>query len=88
VPITFAADGIQRAVAEARALAGDRNVARRRPARAGMSPRRLLEEIVINLMPVVLGDGIPFLAGIRNGPVPLEDPESPWPPASRTCATA
>ena len=76
VPISFAADGIQRAVAEARALAGDRNVAV-----AGAQLARecldagLLEEIVINLVPVVLCDGIPFLAGIRNGPVRLEDPE-------------
>jgi dihydrofolate reductase len=76
VPITFAADGIQRAVAEARALAGDRNVAV-----AGAQLARecldagLLDEIVINLVPVVLGDGIPFLAGIPTAPVRLVDPE-------------
>ncbi|HEV7883161.1 MAG TPA: hypothetical protein VGO81_06310 [Solirubrobacteraceae bacterium] len=40
-----------------------------------MSRRRLLDEIVINLVPVVLGDGIPFLAGIRNG---SRTPRSPW----------
>ncbi|HVF77059.1 MAG TPA: hypothetical protein VNA28_02080 [Solirubrobacteraceae bacterium] len=36
----------------------------------------LLDEICVNLVPVVLGDGIPFLAGIMNGPVRLETPWS------------
>jgi hypothetical protein len=45
----------------------------------------LLDEIVINLVPVVLGDGIPLLASIRNG---SRIPRSPWPLASPTCATA
>jgi len=76
VPITFVSDGIERAVAEAKALAGDGDVSV-----AGAHLARecldagLLDEIVVNLVPVVLGDGIPFLAGIANGPVQLEDPE-------------
>lgn len=76
VPITFVADGIEHAVAEAKALAGDRIVA---VAGAGVAraclDAGLLDEIWINLVPVVLGDGIPFLAGATNGPVRLEDPE-------------
>jgi dihydrofolate reductase len=76
VPITFVSDGIERAVAEAKALAGDRVVA----VAGGAVAREcldagLLDEVVINLVPVVLGEGIPFLAGVRNGPARLEDPE-------------
>jgi dihydrofolate reductase len=75
VPITFASD-VQSAVAQARALAGDRDVSV-----AGATAAReclaagLLDEVVVNLVPVVLGEGIPFLAGTRGAPVRLEDPE-------------
>jgi dihydrofolate reductase len=76
VPITFVADGIERAVAEAKALAGDKVVA----VAGGAVAREclaagLLDEISVNLVPVVLGEGIPFLAGVANAPVRLEDPE-------------
>jgi dihydrofolate reductase len=76
VPITFVTEGIERAVAEATALAGERvvSVAGATLARACLDAG-LLDELVINLVPVVLGDGIPFFAGITNGPVRLEDPE-------------
>jgi dihydrofolate reductase len=76
VPITFVADGIEHAVAEAKALAGDRDVGV-----AGAAVAReclaagLLDEVVINLVPVVLGHGIPFLAGVASAPVRFEDPE-------------
>jgi len=75
VPITFVSAGIERAVAEAKALAGDGDVgvAGAHLARACLDAG-LLDEIVINLVPVVLGHGIAFLAGIANGPVQLEDP--------------
>jgi dihydrofolate reductase len=75
VPITFAT-GIEEAVAEAKALAGDKVVAV-----AGAHTARecldagLLDEIYVNLIPVVLGDGIPFFAGTKSAPVRLEDPE-------------
>jgi dihydrofolate reductase len=75
VPITFVSEGIERAVAEAKTLAGDGDigVAGAHLARECLDAG-LLDEIVINLVPVVLGDGIPFLAGVANGPVQLEDP--------------
>lgn len=76
VPITFVSDGIEHAVAEAKALAGDRVVA---VAGAGVAREclaaGLLDEIWVNLVPVVLGDGIAFLAGVKSAPVRLEDPE-------------
>jgi dihydrofolate reductase len=76
VAITFAADGIERAVEEAKALAGDRvvSVAGAAVARACLDAG-LLDEIWVNLVPVVLGAGIPFLAGAASAPVRLEDPE-------------
>ncbi|MEY2443153.1 MAG: hypothetical protein QOJ46_2579 [bacterium] len=76
VPITFVSDGIEHAVAKAKALAGDGDVgvAGAHLARECLDAG-LLDEIVINLVPVVLGEGIPFLAGIAHGPVQLEDPE-------------
>jgi dihydrofolate reductase len=75
VPITFAGD-IESAVALASDLAGERavSVAGAATARACLDAG-LLDEVVVNLVPVVLGRGIPFLAGIERGPVRLEDPE-------------
>ena len=76
VPITFVSEGIERAVAVARAQAGDGTVS----VAGGALAREclaagLLDEVWVNLVPVVLGTGIPFLAGVRNAPVRLEDPE-------------
>ena len=74
VPITFATT-VEAAVAEASRLAGDMvvSVAGAHAARACLDAG-LLDEIVVNLVPVILGAGIPFFAGIANGPVRLEDP--------------
>jgi dihydrofolate reductase len=75
VPITFVSD-VGEAVAEARRLAGERVVAV-----AGAHVAReclaagLLDEIVVNLIPVVKGDGIPWFAGTGNAPWRLSDPE-------------
>jgi dihydrofolate reductase len=76
VPITFIADGIEHAVAEAKALAGDGvvSVAGGALARECLDAG-LLDEIVVNLVPVVLGEGIPFLGGAKSAPVRFEDPE-------------
>jgi dihydrofolate reductase len=74
VQIVFATD-IESAVAKASELAGERVVAV-----AGAATARacldagLLDEITVNLIPVVLGKGIPWFAG-ADGPVRLEDPE-------------
>jgi dihydrofolate reductase len=76
VPITFVSDGIEHAVAEARELAGDGvvGVAGAAVARECLAAG-LLDEVVINLVPVVMGRGIPFFAGVANAPVRFEDPE-------------
>jgi dihydrofolate reductase len=73
VPITFATT-IEDAIAEAKQLAGDKVVS----VAAGATAREaldagLLDEVHIILVPVVLGAGVPFLAGARTAR--LEDPE-------------
>jgi dihydrofolate reductase len=74
VPIHFEGS-VESAVAKARELAGDKNVGI-----AGATITRgcldagLLDAIQVSLVPVILGAGIPWLAGTR-GPVRLSDPE-------------
>jgi dihydrofolate reductase len=75
VPITFVS-GIEGAVAEAKRLAGERvvSVAGAHAAREALAAG-LLDEIVVNLIPVIMGDGIPWFAGTANAPWRLSDPE-------------
>ncbi len=75
MPITFAG-GIEDAVAEATRLAGERtvSVAGAHVAREALAAG-LLDEIVVNLIPVILGEGIPWFAGTGNAPWRLSDPE-------------
>jgi dihydrofolate reductase len=74
VPFHFVSD-VEAAVAQARELAGDLDVAiaggtvARQALDAG-----LLDVIAVSLVPVVLGAGIPWFAG-SQGPVRLSDPE-------------
>jgi dihydrofolate reductase len=74
VPIHFETSA-EAAVARARTLAGDRDVGI-----AGATVTRgcldagLLDAIQVSLVPVILGAGIPWLAGTR-GPVRLSDPD-------------
>jgi dihydrofolate reductase len=74
VPIHFVS-GVEAAVAKAQELAGGQHVSV-----AGATAARevldagLLDEIVVSLVPVIMGDGIPWFAGAR-GPVTLSDPE-------------
>ena len=74
VPIEFVS-GAEAAVARARELAGSKDVS----IAGGTATREvldagLLDEIVVSLVPVILGAGIPWFAGSR-GPVELSDPE-------------
>jgi len=72
-PFTFVTEGIQRAVEQARALAGDKNVAvgtastMQQCLAAG-----LLDEIHIDLTPVVLGGGVRLFDHLGVGPIRLE----------------
>jgi len=71
----FVTEGIEAAVAKAREIAGDRNVA----VNGGQMARQaleagLLDEIGVDLVPVVLGAGTPLFADLRTGPVEFEGP--------------
>ncbi len=74
VPIHFVS-GVEAAVAKAQELAGDKDVSiAGATATRGVLDAGLLDEIVVSLVPVIMGDGIPWFAGSR-GPVTLSDPE-------------
>jgi dihydrofolate reductase len=71
----FVTDGIEAAVAKAKEIAGDRDVA----VNGGQMARQalqagLLDEIGIDLVPVILGAGTPLLADLGSRPMELEGP--------------
>jgi dihydrofolate reductase len=72
---TFVTGGIEQAVAAARDLAGERDIA----VNGGSMTRQclaagLLDEIWVDLVPVLLGGGTPFFGALADAPVPLEGP--------------
>lgn len=74
-PFTFVTDGIESAVAQAKRLAGDKTVAVATPTITQQCLNAgLLDALSIDLVPVLLGHGIPFFANLRDTPVMLEDP--------------
>jgi dihydrofolate reductase len=73
----FVTDGIEAAVARAREIAGDRDVG----VNGGQMARQcldagLLDEIQVDLVPVLLGGGTPFFPGLASAPVQLDGPLS------------
>jgi dihydrofolate reductase len=74
-PFTFVTEGIESAVAQAKAVAGDRIVG---VGGADIAQQclnaRLLDEIRVNLIPVLLGKGIRYIDNLANAPVKLDDP--------------
>jgi dihydrofolate reductase len=76
-PFTFVGEGIERAVAAAQAQAGDKAVA----VNGGTIARQaldagLLDEVWVDLVPVLLGGGTPFFSELGTAPVELEGPLS------------
>jgi dihydrofolate reductase len=75
-PFTFVTGGVRSAVEQARAFAGDRDVAVTAGDIGGQALRAgVIDQIALNLAPVLLGSGIPFFGtgGVAD-PVLLEDP--------------
>jgi len=71
----FVTDGIEAAMARAHEIAGERTVA----VAAGTIARQclelgLLDEVAIDLVPVVFGGGRPFFGELSPGDIPLGDP--------------
>lgn len=73
--VHFVTDGLENAVAQAKAAAGQRAVG----VHGGDTIRQcldagLLDELHIDLVPLLLGSGIPLFAQARNAPVVLGNP--------------
>jgi dihydrofolate reductase len=71
----FVTDGIEAAVAKAKEIAGDRNVG----VNGGQMAQQcldagLLDEVHVDLVPVLLGGGTPFFSGLATKPVQLDGP--------------
>jgi dihydrofolate reductase len=75
-PFTFVTDGVQSALAEAQAFAGDRDVSIAAGNLAGQALQAgLIDEVRIDLAPVVLGAGIRYFGDYSESPLLLDDPE-------------
>jgi dihydrofolate reductase len=73
-PTTFHGDVFE-ALSAAQAVAGDRIVAVATPTiTRQLLNAGLLDEIVVSQVPVLLGAGIPFFAGLTKAPIHLGDP--------------
>jgi dihydrofolate reductase len=76
-PFTFVTDGVAAAVAAAQEHAGDKVVAVAAGTIAGQClDLGLLDEVAIDLVPVVMGGGVPYFAGVAVADVLLDDPTS------------
>ncbi len=74
-PFTFLA-GVEQAVAAAKATAGEKSVVIASPNIAQQALQLgLLDEVAVSLVPVLLGDGIPFFARQDRDRIVLSDPE-------------
>jgi dihydrofolate reductase len=74
-PFHFVTDGVEAAVAKAQAIAGNGTVAVAAGTVAGQCLELgLLDEVAIDLVPVVMGKGRPFFGSLAIKDVPLGDP--------------
>jgi len=76
-PFVFVSDGIEAAIAKAKELAGGKNVGLNGGTIASQAlDAGLLDEVWVDLVPVLLGGGTPFFSGLGVAPVDLEGPVS------------
>jgi len=74
-PFTFVTGGIERAIAVASELAGGKGVGLNGGTIASQAlDAGLLDEIWVDLVPVLLGGGTPFFSALGSVPVALEGP--------------
>jgi dihydrofolate reductase len=73
-PYTFVTDGVESAVEKARTVAGDKDIAVGAASIAQQCIRAgLLDEVTVNLVPVLLGDGVRLFDHLGGGPIELEN---------------
>jgi dihydrofolate reductase len=74
-PFSFVTDGVEAAIRRAQAIAGDQTVAVTGGSIAGQCLQLgLLDEVAVDLVPVVMGGGRPFFGQLTAQDVPLGDP--------------
>jgi dihydrofolate reductase len=74
-PFTFVTEGVKPAVELACAVAGDKTVGVAGPDVIQQClDLHLLDVLDVDLVPVVLGDGIRFFGAVKDGPVMFENP--------------
>ncbi|WP_129668047.1 dihydrofolate reductase family protein [Phytoactinopolyspora endophytica] len=74
-PITFVIDGVDSAIAQAKAVAGDKDVVIASPNIAQQAlDAGLLDVITVDLVPYLLGSGTPYFANLASKPVRLDNP--------------
>jgi dihydrofolate reductase len=80
-PFTFVTDGIESAVEQAQGVAGSKDVGvggAKGGAKGGANVAQqcietgLVDEVGIDLVPVLLGEGVRFFDRLRTGPIELE----------------
>lgn len=72
-PFTFVTDGVENAIRQARRIAGDKNIAVGSASIAQQCIKLgLLDEIHIDLIPCLLGDGIRLFDHLGSTPIELE----------------
>ena len=74
-PFTFVTDGLAAAIDRARDIAGNKDVG----VNGGTIARQclelgLLDEITLDLVPVLLGGGVPYLEHVKTAPILLDGP--------------
>jgi len=74
-PFTAVAEGVAAAIAQASAVAGDKAVALAGPSIIQQAlDLGLVDEIAVDLAPVLLGEGIRFFGELAHAPLLLDDP--------------
>ncbi|MCZ7414787.1 dihydrofolate reductase family protein [Streptomyces sp. WMMC897] len=74
-PFTSATDGVADAVEQAKELAGDGDVAIATPSITRQCLNLgLIDVIAVDLVPVLLGKGVPFFSGLDGTPTKLDTP--------------
>jgi dihydrofolate reductase len=75
-PFTFVTDGVASAVAQARAFAGDQDVSVTPGNVGGQAVAAgLVDEVRVDLVPVVFGAGVRYFGDYAGSPLLLEDPQ-------------
>jgi dihydrofolate reductase len=74
-PFTFVTEGVEVAVAQAKRVAGEKSVGVAGPNIAQQCLNLgLLDEVRVELVPVLLGEGIRFFDHVQHAPVMFDDP--------------